>query len=132
MATKRKRSAAAVTPRKLAESEVTFTVELEPEDIDYREHFEDPETVAWITERLEQGHQEAWFCLAVYATWNGHKGAAFLGGCSYDFGHYAGGDKVKQGTDAIVSEYDLKADALRDLNESVEHAFKQLQPLLKR
>lgn len=125
-------------PRKLLVSEVTFTVELEPEDIPVRGHFmsgdpeyeqADRELEDRIVELADNGYVEAWCCIKVTASWNGHKWHAYLGANSFLDGeatHMPVDSQVKE----CVDDHGLKGEALDDLNSGIRATFDALAPLL--
>lgn len=110
--------------RPLRSSEVTFTVELEPEDIEVRGNVmcsDDPEFDRQcedeIIERLDRGDIEAWCYVRVTASWEGISEFAGLGCCSFESGS---GERVRKQVDQCVEEHGLKAEALAALNQEVE------------
>lgn len=75
-------------------TDVTFTVEAEPELEDYTDHFDsgepelDRDNEAWIAGQLRLGNVWAWCSVKVTATWTDelgkeYEGADWLGCCSY-------------------------------------------------
>lgn len=117
-------------PRPLTESEVTFTADLQPEDMPYEGHFSDARDVAFIRKRLEADQQEAWCCISVIATWNGIRGTAHLGGVSLDCGQHPSGEKVGRAADEMAREHGMLEEALDDLNRKIAERFAELAPLL--
>lgn len=115
-------------PRTVKASEVTFTLEIEPEEIPFEgnaiasgDDSVDEETNQWIRDQLNAGNDWAWCCVKVTAEWNGYTGVDYLGGCSYrsekDFmsdGYYA----------------DMKSEALDRLYEEIQRHVTALRPLL--
>jgi len=109
--------------RKIQESEVTFTLTAEPEDLDPADHFAsgddkaDKEMVEWINFRLDRGDVWAWFSAKVTATitlpdGSTIEGVDYLGGCSYK----DEADFTQQG-----GYYDdMKVNALDDLQRELE------------
>jgi hypothetical protein len=100
----------------LTESEVTFTVECEPESdsIEGNASAIDPETdaatEAWILGQLGSGNEWAWCTVRVRAEWRGMHGDAYLGQCSYE------------GREQFMADGyydDMRAEALASLNEQV-------------
>lgn len=110
--------------RPLTEAEVTFTVEIEPEDLEVRGQFDsgdeeqDKALVDTILERLDRGDIAAWCCLKVTATWEGYTGTTYLGGCSF-------ADDIHMSDQAqaieCADEHGMQAEALADLNETIQH-----------
>lgn len=117
-------------PRKLTESEVTFTVELEPEDMPYEGHFSDRRDVAFIRKRLQAEQHEAWCSLKVTATWNGYTGVDYLGGVSLDCGQHPSGDKVARAAEKFARESDMHSQALDDLQATIEAEYAKVMRLL--
>ena len=118
-------------PRKLTETEVTFTVELEPEELDYVGQFDDPRDVEFIRKRLEADQQEAWCCLTVKAAWGGFEAYDHLGGVSLDCGQHPSGDKVARAAEKFARESDMHSQALDRLNQAIAEAYAKLEPLLE-
>jgi hypothetical protein len=115
-------------PRKLTASEVTFTIELEPEDTEVRGNVVasdddaiDKQCEDEILERLDRGDIEAWCCVKVTASWNGYHASESLGCCSFS------GDYTPE---VCINEYGLKHEALGSLNANIELAYAKLAPLL--
>ena len=122
--------------RPLLASEVTFTTEIEPEDLEVRGNCmcsDDPEFDKQcedeILERLDRGYIEAWCCVVVKATWEAPdgttlEGVATLGGCSFGDGY---------GAKECVDEHGMKDEALDDLNyniqRSADNALKLIEAL---
>lgn len=76
--------------RKLTPAEVEFEVTAEPDDVPVRgnalasgDDELDRECEDEILERLDRGDAWAWARVTVTAAWNGFRGHAHLGGCSY-------------------------------------------------
>ena len=63
-----------------------------------------------IIARLHSGDELAWCDVTVYARWDGHTGFAHLGACNLDETY-----TVEQ----VVQDYDLRSEALDDLNKNV-------------
>jgi hypothetical protein len=130
MATKRKRSAAALRP--LTEAEVTFTVELEEEDIDVRGNFmasgddeADRADEDAIIERLNRGDMSAWCCLKVTASWNGFTAVSYLGACSFTEGIH---QPVEAQAIEMANDHGMKQEALERLNQAIADVFGKLAP----
>lgn len=113
--------------RSLRADEVFFKIEAEDEDIPVRgnamcsgDDDADRECEDEIIARLDRGDVWAWCCVKVTATWNGWKGVAYLGACSYE-----------DQTDFEAGGYwdDMKHEALNDLNRSIASAANELQTL---
>jgi hypothetical protein len=121
--------------RKLTESEVTFTVELEPEETAVRgnamvsgDDAADRECEDTIIRRLDSGQQEAWCCLVVRARWEGFEGIDTLGCCSFDCGKNPRGATVAKQAEKHARDYSMHKNALIDLNRVIaEHAAKLAQ-----
>ncbi len=110
--------------KSITEAMATITLTIEPEHDSPEGNFDsgdadaDAETLAWIRSQLASGNEWAWCCACVTAEWNGFKGTAYLGGCSYrseeDFrhpeGYYPG----------------MVADALDDLNRNISETAARL------
>lgn len=126
MATKRKRSAAATNfpaLRALTADDVEFEVTTESEDDAPEDYFSDPRDSADIRKRLEAGDDAAWCIVVVTARWNGFKGWASIGGCSLSEDYTE---------DTVVSEHDMKQEALDHLNLRIKAELDKLAPLMKR
>jgi hypothetical protein len=113
--------------RLLKESEVTFTLECEPEDLPVRGNAMasgnpdvDRETEQWIFAQLASGNDWAWCCVKVTAEWNGFEGVDYLGTCSYR-------SEEEFRSDAYFA--DMKTRALEDLNETLQATGKTLSQL---
>ncbi len=133
----RKRSAAATKPRPLTESEVTFSVELEPCDIPWEgnavvsgDDAADRAQNEWIRGRLETGHQEAWCDLKVTVTWEGFEGTDYLGAVSLDCGQYPPGEKVAREAEKFARDSDMFSEALADLNRVIAEHYAKLAKLV--
>lgn len=109
-------------PRKLLESEVTFEVTTEPEDIDPEDCFDDPRVVASVREKLESGDDAAWCIVLVEAKWKGYRGHVNLGACTLD-------DDYTEET--VATEYGMRANALDALNKAIAATYAELEPLLE-
>lgn len=113
--------------RDLREDEVEFEIELLEEDVPVRGNFasdepeEDRKMEDEILRRLEAGDQWAWCCVKVVARWNGFEAFDILGCCSYESEKDFKRDGYWE---------DMKAEALRELNEEVRAAFDRIDPLV--
>lgn len=123
-------------PRKLTESEVTFTVELEEEDTPVRgnamasgDDAADKALEDEIIERLDRGDISAWCCLKVTASWNGLTGVDYLGACSFSQGIH---QPVEAQAIEYAAEIGMKGEALSILNAKIEAGYAKLAPLMKR
>lgn len=113
----------------IPEDEVTYTLDVQPEDIPVRgnalasgDDEEDRRAEDEIIERLEAGDVWAWASVVVRAEWNGFVGRDYLGGCSY-----ANEDDFK----APGGYYDdMKQQALDDLHREVRSALERALPAL--
>lgn len=113
----------------IPEDEVTYTLDVQPEDIPVRgnalasgDDEEDRRAEDEIIERLEAGDVWAWASVVVRAEWNGFVGQDYLGGCSY-----ANEDDFK----APGGYYDdMKKRALDDLYAQVRSALERALPAL--
>lgn len=112
--------------RKLKASEVTFTVSIEPEDSEVNGHFcsgdpdyaeEERKQERQIIRDLDRGYQEVWCCLVVTAEWEGIKGHASLGCCSFEKGD---GVSVDKQAHQCAEEHDMQQEALDDLNRNLQ------------
>jgi len=85
----------------IKEQEVTYTLEVSPEDCPVRGNVlacgdDDADRAAEdeVLARLDRGEVWAWCCVRVVAHWRGFAGDAYLGCCSYqdaaDFKHAGG------------------------------------------
>lgn len=117
-------------PRKLTESEVTFTIEMEPEFMPFEGQFDDRRDVAFIRKRLAAEQQEAWCMLTVKASWNGFDGFDHLGGVSLDCGQHPSGVKVAKAVEKFARESDMHSQALEDLTRVIAEQAAKLAPLL--
>ena len=112
--------------RKLTADEVEFSFDIESDDIPVRGSFAsgdnklDKELEDDIIKRVNGGDILSWCCAKVTAEWEGHKGHAYLGGCSYD--SYADAEK-----DLFEN---MKDEALDALNGNIEFKCKQARTLL--
>ncbi len=119
-----------MTPRKLTASEVTFTIECEPEDLPIKgnamasgDNEFDAKVEREIREALEGGNAWAWCSVKVTASWNQCLGYAYLGCCSYD-------SQKDFETEGGYYE-DMKQEALNDLNDRIDARFRVIEPLLE-
>lgn len=122
--------------RKLTMADVTFSVELEPEDLpvdfesgdpEYRE--EEKKQEREIIRRLDQGDTEAWCCVVVTAEWEGIKGTATLGVCSYGPGD---GYTIEREANETVEEHGMRKEALDDLNKELQRKADRCAAFLKK
>ena len=103
--------------RPLRMDEVEVTVEILPEDVDYRgsmasgDDAVDHEVEEWIAKELRAGNQAAWCILKVTASWRGWKGVDCLGCCSYSC--------EEDARAAALDEYGMPENALRELNDGI-------------
>jgi hypothetical protein len=116
-------------PRKLTASEVTFTVDLEPEDMPFEGHFSDRRDVEFIRKRLAAEQQEAWCMLTVTAHWNDLTGTDHLGGVSLDCGQHPTGAKVAAAAEKMARDSDMHEQALAALNAAVAAQYATLATL---
>jgi hypothetical protein len=115
--------------RKLVAGEVTFTVEVEAEDMPIRgnalasgDDAVDPAYENGINARLDQGDVWAWCTVWVTASWGDFTGRANLGCCSYEGeGDFRTGGGYFEG---------MCADALEELNKEIAATVKGLEGLL--
>lgn len=121
-------------PRKLTESEVTFTVELEEEETQVRGNFmasgddeADKADEEAIIERLNRGDVSAWCCLKVTASWNGFTAVDYLGCCSFDDGIH---QPVEAQAIEHASDNGMKTEALERLNQAIADVFDKLATLV--
>lgn len=117
--------------RKLTESEVTFTLELEPEHMPFEGQFSDRRDVAFIRKRLAAEQQEAWCCLTVTAKWHGFKGRNHLGAVSLDCGQHPSGTKVARAAEKFARDSGMHSEALAALNNEIASTVATLRPLLE-
>jgi hypothetical protein len=94
----------------LSESEVTFSLECEPEDDRPEDHFSEPEDAQWVRDELNSGNDWAWFTAKVTAQWKNWKGTDYLGACSYN------SEAEFRADDYFAS---MKSEALADLNRTL-------------
>jgi len=106
--------------RTLRADEVRFTVDAEPEDlVTPEESFatgdaeDDRRLAREIRASVRAGNTWAWCQITVTAQWMGFRGRSILGGCSCE-----SEAEFCQGGGSFD---DMKADALRDLNEKIAH-----------
>lgn len=114
--------------RPLTEGEVSFKLEIEPEDCPVRGHFDsgeaelDRQDEDRILARLERGEDWAWCTVKVTASWGSFEGEDYLGCCSYeneaDFTQLGGYFE------------DMKHEALADLNTKLEAVFSSVLSLV--
>lgn len=124
--------------RPLRASEVTFSVEVEPEEIPYKGNCSaidpktDRESEEWIRKRLANEQVEAWCTLVVKATWEGIEGWDSLGCVSIDAGLNADGDTVRRHVDRFAKEAGMFKEALSHLNKEVERQALQCLDIINR
>lgn len=124
--------------RKLRASEVTFTLELEPEETPYRGNCSavdpdtDRETEEWIRKRLAAEQHEAWCTLVVKATWEGIEGFGSLGCVSLDAGQHADGPTVARHAEQFARDSDMYSQALEHLNQEVQRQAERGLELVNR
>jgi hypothetical protein len=112
--------------RRLAEKDVDFEIEVEPEHIPVEGNASaiDPETDDEIAEeiyaQLDRGNVWAWCTVHVIASWKNFQGDDYLGGCSYK-------SEAEFKRDAYYA--DMKKVALDDLNEKVAAAYEGMRGL---
>jgi hypothetical protein len=120
-----------LTLRELVESEVSFETTLEADDSDPADHFmsgepeyeeADRKLTADIRARSERGDVEAWCGVIVTARWGSYEGHGSIWGSSLDDTYTA---------DVVVKEYDLRGEALDDLNRKIAAAAAAIAPLLE-
>lgn len=119
----------AIKIRKLEEKEVTFLLEIEPEERPIDGHFcdtEEPEKdramEAEIKERLLRGDTWAWCTVKVTAVWKEMSGVDYLGCCSYrDDAEFMESGGYYEG---------MKAEALDALNRNIETSFRKIRELI--
>lgn len=75
---------------------------------------EDPQSIQYVREQLDNGNDWAWCCVGVVCTYGNFKASTTLGGCSY-----------KNETDFRNSEYylDMVDECIVDLNRQIEEVF---------
>ncbi len=98
--------------RKLTVNDVKFTIVCEPEIESYHGHFDDIETIKWISRQLDVGNDWAWCQVTVIAKFGSLTGRDSLGGCSYESERKFCGP----------GEYfdDMKVEALADLQRQID------------
>ena len=112
--------------RKLTLLDCTVSLEVMPEDMPVRGNVMCSDDAAFdkecedeIIQRINSGDDWAWSVVKVSVEWNGFKGTASLGGCSY-----------KDENDFLLCEgAAMKGEALDDLNARIEKIDPQLAPL---
>ncbi len=132
-----------VNRRKLKESDVTFTVEVEPEGMPFRgnamasgDENVDNEVNDAIESELASGNEAAWCRITVTAGWidtsniehEHYYGCDCLGGCSFlSSVHEPVSAQIKQ----CVDDHGMRKEALADLQRAVnEHDRKQADSLV--
>lgn len=116
--------------RRLKESDISLTIEAEPEDIAPEFYlsfkntgFDHTDTIRHIRQRLNLGQQWAWCCVNVTARYELWTGTAYLGCCSY-----------KNKTDFIANSGYYKQmvqEALDDLNKDIRNVFESISSLIQ-
>jgi hypothetical protein len=120
----------------LTRTEVSFSVELEPEDMELEGHFDD-EAEREIRARLEREQQEAWCWIGVTAKWQCPKtGKVYtatrgVGGCSLDAGYPACGEAVARLAEAYAKEHELFDEALDALNEHLRDVITEAGAIMR-
>lgn len=116
-------------PRKLRANEVTFSVEIEAEDIPVRgnamasgDDAADRECEDEIIARLDRGEVEAWCAVVVKATWKGYSATASIGACTLDRSYT---------TEDVIDGHDLRGEALESLNEQIASEVESLSELME-
>lgn len=111
--------------RTLTESDVTFTVRIEPEDepvrgnamasgdVDLDRQVEDE-----ILACLDRGDVEAWCAITVEARWRGYVGRDHLGCCSHLPGD--GRPSLAEQVGQTIEYHGMRAQALADLNDTLK------------
>jgi hypothetical protein len=103
---------------------LSITLTAEEEEIPVRGQFAsddeaaDKELEDSILDRMRHGDEWAWFCAKVEVVWNGYKGQAFLGACSYE-------NEADFKKDGYYE--DMVEEALEDLNKSLATNFAVLK-----
>jgi len=116
---------------KLKESDVTFSVEVEPEDMSVRGHFDDKELEDQIVAAQKVGSLEAWCCIVVTAGWTAPDGTEYygrdsLGGCSFLDGVH---EPIKSQIASCIDDHGMRAEALDDLQREVDAAYERQRPV---
>ncbi len=132
--------------RKLTAKDVTFTVTLEPEDLEVRGHFMsgDPEYEEQdraledrIIEAANRGDVEAWCCITVKATYtigdDTFEGSDHLGACSFlePFEHEGEVHSIQRQIDDTVDGHGMREQALDDLNAEIKRQRAAARKLLR-
>ena len=119
--------------RELRESEVTFTIEVLPEEIPVRgnalasgDDDADHDCENKILRALERGNGWAWCCVRVTAAWSALDGEEYTGCDSLGCCSYAGEKDFTRGGGYFD---DMKREALDNLNKQIEHAEKRYAAL---
>lgn len=118
----------AASVRELTAQDVTFELSIEQDDTPVRgnalasgDDEADRDCEAEILRRLDQGDVWAWGLVRITAHWNGFKGTACLGACSYE--------SEKEFIEANDYYADLKDEALAELNTSIRTLVGKLETL---
>ena len=115
-------------PRKLTAKEVTFTLDVTQDDIDFRgnamasgDDAADRELEDEIAAALDRGDIEAWCRIVVKAHYQGFEGFDSLGGCCFLGPIEVDGEtwSVKRQINEHVEAHGMREQALDDLNERV-------------
>lgn len=132
--------------RKLTAKDVTFTVEIEAEDLEVRGHFMsgDPEYAEQdraledrIIAAANRGDVEAWCCIVVKATWetdgDTFVGTDHLGACSFLEPIEVNGEtwSVQRQIDDTVESHGMREQALEDLNAEIKRQRAAARKLLR-
>jgi hypothetical protein len=108
---------AKLTRESLANLATVNLASVEPETISPKEHFDDPEDVAWVIDQLERGNDWAWCDATVTAEYDGLTGRATLGACSYkseaDFREHCMPDMTSEALDELWRQLELRTPAGR-------------------
>lgn len=106
--------------KKITKDDVTFTIDLLPEDSSPRDLGFDEETAEYILERLE-ANEWGWCIVKVTARLEEWTGSAYLGGCSYESESEFVNDPYfddlcNDAFERLVEEIDSTVTALRKLD----------------
>ena len=112
--------------RELTADEVEFDIELLPEDASIEgnacAHDGCEECHAWSRDQLDRGNEWAWCTVRVVAKWEGYEGDDYLSCCSYE------SEKAFKTPGGYFD--DMKAEALKDLNNVIAQHAGKLRPLM--
>jgi len=80
--------------QKLSDAGIEIVFNALPEDIKISDFFEEQKYIDSITEKYENGNDEAWFCASVKLEFDGiESDTEYLGACSYEsFDQFTGTD----------------------------------------